>query len=106
MPGMTSESHPLRINSVSAASAGGCIGLTLCPGKKQRGALSGTWHRDLNLDLTAIKEYGAAALVSLMEESDLASVQVPVNILASTAAKLGLEWHHLPIRDVQAPDAA
>jgi hypothetical protein len=37
----TSTSHPLRIDSVAVGGAGGRIGTTLCPGKKQAYAQSG-----------------------------------------------------------------
>ena len=46
MPIQTSQTHPLRIDSVRTP-GGGRIGLTLCPGKHQTGALTGDWQRDL-----------------------------------------------------------
>src|SRR5512133_1558668 len=51
----TSESHPLRIDSVTVPRHGGRIGMTLCPGKIQRGALTGDWRRDLGTDLAVIE---------------------------------------------------
>ena len=36
----TSETHPLRIDSVPVGSLGGLIGRTLCPGKRVARALS------------------------------------------------------------------
>ncbi len=100
----TSQSHPLRLDSVVVGRAGGVIGLTFCPGKKQRGASSGDWERDLGIDLEAIQSYGATALVTLMEAQELAAVHVPADQLGSETAQLGLEWHHLPVRDVSVPD--
>jgi ADP-ribosylglycohydrolase len=100
----TSSSHPLRVDSLAIEGLTGVIGLTFCPGKKQRGALSGDWDRDLVVDLEAIKSSGAEALVTLMETDELTAVRVPVTELGEKAASLGLEWHHLPIRDVDAPD--
>ena len=41
--------------------------MTFCPGKYDRHAMSGYWDRDLNLDLDAIQEWGAVAVVTLME---------------------------------------
>ena len=43
----------LRIDIVHLAS-GGENGMTLCPGKKQRGVMSGDWNRDLAEDLDVI----------------------------------------------------
>ena len=51
----TSETYPLRIDSVEVPGTAGRIGITLCPGKKQPNALSGAWYRDLAVDLPAIK---------------------------------------------------
>jgi ADP-ribosylglycohydrolase len=104
MTAKTSRSHPLRVDSVAIGGLSGVIGLTFCPGKKQRGALSGDWDRDLAADLEAIKSLGAEALVTLMETDELTAVRVPVTELGQKAASLGLEWHHLPIRDVDVPD--
>lgn len=97
----TSISHPLRVDCIQLQ-GGGRLGMTLCPGKKQEDALSGSWDRDLDADLKALKEWGAAVLVSLMEdhEFELLSVQD----LGERAEALDLEWHHLPIRDVNVPD--
>jgi ADP-ribosyl-[dinitrogen reductase] hydrolase len=100
----TSRSYPLRVDNLAIEGLSGVIGLTFCPGKKQRGALSGDWDRDLAADLEAIKSSGAEALVTLMENDELIAVQVPLTELSKKAASLGLEWHHLPIRDVDVPD--
>jgi ADP-ribosyl-[dinitrogen reductase] hydrolase len=100
----TSESDPLEINPVSIDSVRGRIGLTFCPGKKQGSSLPGSWDRDLDTDLKTIKSFGAAALVTLMEDRELQQVRVHPERLHATALANGLEWHHLPIRDVGVPD--
>src|ERR1019366_160181 len=100
----TSRSHRLRVDNLAIEGLSGVIGLTFCPGKKQRGALSGDWDRDLATDLEAIKSSGAKALVTLMETDELTAVHVPLTELGENATNLGLEWHHLPIRDVDVPD--
>jgi ADP-ribosyl-[dinitrogen reductase] hydrolase len=48
-------SHPLRIDEVAIDGVSGLIGLTFCPGKIQKGALSGPWERDLKVDLEVIR---------------------------------------------------
>jgi ADP-ribosyl-[dinitrogen reductase] hydrolase len=100
----TSHSHPLRVDNLAVEGLSGVIGLTFCPGKKQRGASSGDWNRDLAADLETIKSSGAKALVTLMESDELTAVSVPLTELAEKTASFGLEWHHLPIRDVDVPD--
>lgn len=100
----TSESDPLRIAPVSLDGFRGRIGLTFCPGKKQGFSLTGPWDRDLDADLEAIQSFGAAALVTLMEDHELREVKVLPEQLEASVSAHGMEWHHLPIRDVSIPD--
>lgn len=100
----TSESDPLRIDSVNVGPGYGRIGLTFCPGKKQLDAQSGAWDRDLNQDMAAIKAFGAAALVTLMPDSELDSLGVPPHQLRDKASELGIEWYQFPMPDGGMPN--
>ena len=52
----TSATDRLRISEV-AAPGDGRIGMTLCPGKRQRGAAMGCdWERDLTSDLARVAD--------------------------------------------------
>jgi ADP-ribosylglycohydrolase/protein-tyrosine phosphatase len=104
MAAKTSESHPLRIDAVGITGVDGKIGLTFCPGKKQASALTGVWDRNLDIDLDRIRDFGAKALVTLMEDSELEKVRVPGKLLESKSVSRGIDWHHLPIKDVHIPD--
>lgn len=97
----TSHSHPLQIASVRAGPAMGRIGVTFCPGKKQATAMTGGWDRDLGLDVDAIAEWGAVAVVSLIEQREIASLRV--SGLGETVRARHMDWLHLPIRDVSTP---
>jgi ADP-ribosyl-[dinitrogen reductase] hydrolase len=97
----TSASHPLRIDEVTLAT-GGRIGLTFCPGKQQDDALTGVWRRDLAPDLDRIADWGSVAVATLMEANELHALGV--DGLGDAVEARGLEWHHLPIRDVDVPD--
>jgi ADP-ribosyl-[dinitrogen reductase] hydrolase len=66
----TSVSHPLKIADVSGGADLGRIRLTLCPGKDDPYGMSGAWDRDLSLDLDQIQDWGAVALVTLLEPDD------------------------------------
>lgn len=83
--------------------ARGAIGITFCPGKQQHSAFSGQWSRDLAIDLDAIRDWGAAAVVTLVEDHELLSLQV--QHLGSEVQARHMAWHHLPIRDVSVPCA-
>ena len=93
----TSITHPLEIASVRASPVMGRIGLTLCPGKQQRGAATGAWARDLGADLDAIAEWGAVAVVTLLEEAEMK--RLGVENLGTEVAARGMEWWHFPIKD-------
>ena len=99
----TSLAHPLRIDVVPALPAPGLIGITFCPGKRDAHAMTGPWERDLAIDLKAIRDWGAGTLVTLIEEHEFG--MLGVQALPSLAAEAGLDWHHLPIKDVNVPDA-
>ena len=96
----TSTTHPLEIDELIVGS--GLLGMTLCPGKRAPSYFGGRWERDLSIDMRAVVNWGATTLVTLMEGSELE--RLGVGNLGAVAEAAGLEWHHLPITDVQVPD--
>ena len=86
------EDRSLRVGFVDARP--GRLGMTLCPGRKDRG-------RDLAADLASLRETGATVLVSLTTQEELAWAGVPDLELRARAA--GFETIALPIRDQEAP---
>jgi len=99
----TSTTHPLQLPFVDTP-GGGRIGMTFCPGKHDPMAVTGPWARDLDTDLQAIVDWGARALVTLMEQHELEHLGVAD--LGKRAQTAGLSWFHLPIQDVSVPAAA
>ncbi|WP_058554272.1 hypothetical protein [Thiohalocapsa sp. ML1] len=97
----TSATDPIRIDAVQVAT-GGRLGLTFCPGKRDPYARGGGWWRDLDADLDAIVAWGACAVLCLLEPHELELLAVPG--LADGVITRGMDWHHLPIRDVDVPD--
>jgi hypothetical protein len=73
----TSLSHPLQIATLSAGLGDGRVGITFCPGKCNRSAHTGAWERDLAVDLDAIQNWGASAVVTLVEHKELIFLKVP-----------------------------
>jgi ADP-ribosyl-[dinitrogen reductase] hydrolase len=100
---LTSERHPLRIDAVAVPGMPGLIGMTLCPGKKDPYAKFGAWDRDLQADLQVVREWGASAIVSLLEEYEFELLGV-----AGFGAGVSAEFHWLwlPIPDGGIPDHA
>lgn len=98
----TSISHPLRIATLEIGRRGGKIGITFAPGKTQPNAMTGSWIRDLDLDLKAIRDWGANHLISLLEPWEFEELKI--QDLPKHAEALGIKWHGLPITDGSAPD--
>lgn len=101
-PTKTSVTSPLRIAEIQSISGQrGFIGITLCPGKKQRDALSGNWDRDLAADLNVIQRWGASAVVSLIQDFEYA--ELDVTGLGEGVLARNMEWYPLPIEDMNRP---
>lgn len=95
----TSQTSPLRIAEVNFGEREGQLGLTICPGKKD---VHKGWNRDLEEDLRLIRDWGANAVLSLIEKHEFELLQVQE--LGTLVGELGMHWFHLPIRDVDVPD--
>lgn len=100
-PARTSLTHPLQIAEVRASPAHGRIGITFCPGKRDRFAASGAWDRDLGTDLDAIADWGAKLVLTLVEPAELRALGVPT--LGQEVQNRGIAWRHLPIADYSIP---
>jgi ADP-ribosyl-[dinitrogen reductase] hydrolase len=98
----TSLSHPLQIAVVTVGSGFGRIGITFCPGKYDPHGMSGAWDRDLARDLDMIRDWGAAAIVTLLEPEELTLLRVEP--LGEEVLRRNMLWFHLPIADVSIPD--
>lgn len=105
----TSISHPLLIaeipipSSFAVGCTGGMIGITFCPGKCGPSVWGSTWARDLAIDLDVIRDWGATDVVTLMEDHEFNLLQV--RQLGQQVQARAMKWHHLPIKDLSAPDA-
>jgi ADP-ribosyl-[dinitrogen reductase] hydrolase len=91
----------LRIDGLSIPGRPGLLGLTSCPGRARPGAPTGVGAR-LELDLAAIRDWGASLLLSLIEDSEFRELGIE-----DLGGRLpaGLAWLRLPIRDFSVPDA-
>ncbi len=92
MKAAAAQIRPFVIAEVPAGA--GIIGIAVLPG---------SGGRDLQDDLAVISDWGAATVVSLVgaAEFDLASVAH----FSKALGRLPVDWHHLPIADMQVPDA-
>ena len=88
------KASPLRIDSPAGFPD---LGMSLCPGKADPWARTGPARRDLREDLAAIKNWGAALIVTLMEDFELETLGV--KDLGKAAMALGMEWRQWPVMD-------
>jgi len=99
----TSHTHPLRIDDVDIPGVPGTIGITLCPGKVQSGAVSGSWERDLSIDMQVVKSWGATAWLNLLTRKEMLNLKV--KWLGVAVKEGGIRYYRLPIEDGDIPDA-
>lgn len=108
MGARTSADAPLRVDFVSDVTlkqlgVEGRIGMTIAPGKHQRGGHSGDWARDLDADLARLRElYATDLLVTLLPGYELQALKIP-NLLERARAH-GLETRYFPFDDGSVPD--
>ena len=95
----TSETSPLLIAGLPCFPGSGMLGMTLCPGKKDA---TRHWDRDLQSDILAIRTWDASVVVTLIEDHEFRLLGI--ENLPSEVATQGMNWRHLPIRDVDVPD--
>lgn len=91
----------LEIATLPLPPGKGVLGITHCPGKSDVDT-AGTRRRELAVDLAAIRAWGATVLVTLIETHEFELLKV--DHLGEMAEAEGLEWHHLPIPDMDVPD--
>lgn len=99
----TSATHPLRIDTLTIPGIPGRIGLTFLPGKKGDALYGAPWDRDLAVDVGAIRNWGAAAVVSVLEPHEFELLGVPE--FPEVMASQPFRWFPLEIRDSDIPDS-
>lgn len=98
----TSRTHPIAIAECPLPT-GGVIGLSFCPGKKQRSSMTGGWDRDVDADLDVVRSWGADLVVTLVMHNELHELGVPD--LGERVQWSGMQWMHRPIVDGGVPDS-
>ncbi|MCC7271790.1 MAG: dual specificity protein phosphatase family protein [Alphaproteobacteria bacterium] len=84
---------PYTITTLALPERPGVIGLAPVPGRV-----------DLDADIATIRAWGAVTVVTLQPQDELE--WLGIGRLGAMMVAAGLEWHHLPIFDLRAPDDA
>jgi protein-tyrosine phosphatase/nicotinamidase-related amidase/aminoglycoside phosphotransferase (APT) family kinase protein len=88
----------LRVGWIDPSLTGlGRLGITLCPGRRDRG-------RDLSTDLAQLRADGVTRLLCLLTDSELGWAGVPD--LGPRAQAAGFTYRRLPVPDQGAPDVS
>ena len=98
------QGERLRIDAVEVPRAGGRLGLCACPGGWRARLGPASDAQALERDVDAIVAFGAAGVVSLVEERELQ--MLGAETLPIALRREGLWWKHLPITDMGVPDEA
>jgi NAD-dependent SIR2 family protein deacetylase/tetratricopeptide (TPR) repeat protein/protein-tyrosine phosphatase len=101
---MTSDSHPLRVDFVQSEEFPilNRLGMTFAPGKKQKGAMSGNWNRNMYRDMLRLREhYDVDLQVSLLEYEEFNELGLEGFEGQSERRKISLI--KFPIRDESVP---
>lgn len=99
----TSESHPINVDFVTVPNNPSIkFGMTFCPGKVQLDAFTGSWFRDLKIDLLRIRDvFNVQRLVCCLEQHELEALKV--ESIEKHCLKAGLELFFIPIPDGGTP---
>jgi ADP-ribosylglycohydrolase/protein-tyrosine phosphatase len=95
----TSQTDPIQVAEVMCGR--GVIGVTFCPGKSGTSVFGAPWARDLDVDIAAIRAWGASLVLTLIEDHEFELLQVQG--LGEAVRAAGMTWIHAPIRDVDVP---
>ena len=93
---------PYRIDAVSVGARGGIIGMTHCPGRLETDLFATVAETDVDEHVRVIADWGAHALVSLIEREEFG--WYGVEALPALVSGRGIRHLHLPIVDMGVPD--
>lgn len=79
----TSTTYPLRIDDPGIGN--GRLGRTFCPGEKGESVLRPVWKRDLDLDLDAVRRWGANTVFSPIKIHEFEMLSVKKTCLKQMA---------------------
>jgi predicted protein tyrosine phosphatase len=93
---------PYVINALPVS--GGEVGLCCCPGHRLTPSFVRPSLEAFEADLDAIAAFGAKRLVTLMQPDELIYIGIDPRRLDREVRARGLEWLHLPIRNLSVPE--
>ena len=95
-------SGPLDLESTLKVGASSIM-MTHIPGRNHIDQKGQLWRRNIDVDLTSLCEWGAVAVVCLVEQKELSAMGVPNYF--EHVENFGFMLFHFPIKDMSAPAA-
>lgn len=101
---MIGDSPSFGLAIVGTGRGRGQIGITCCPGRPNGPAPGAHATRLLERDVSTIARWGARAVITLLDDLELARLKVKT--LPALLAAHGVAWHQVPLHSTPAPDPA
>ncbi len=95
------KNPPQLIDSIRIPGIAGILGITTCPGMRDD-FIFDLYNETLIEDLQAIRDWGAAVVVTLLEEAELNALGV--RELGKQVLSLNMVWLHLPVHKLEVPE--
>jgi hypothetical protein len=99
---MSGDGSAYRLAVVGAGRVRGQVAVAACPGRVGKMPLPSHSRWCLQRDVTTLRHWGAEALVTLLEKSELLSMRL--GELPALLAAQGVAWHHVPLPEGGIPD--
>ncbi|HEU5284266.1 MAG TPA: hypothetical protein VFU53_10660 [Burkholderiales bacterium] len=100
---MSGNGSAYRLAVVGAGRVRGQIAVAACPGRTGNMLLPSNSRWCLHRDVATLRHWGAEALVTLLEKSELLSMRL--GELPALLAAHGIAWYHVPLGEGNLPDA-
>lgn len=99
---MSGDGSSYRLAVVGAGRMRGQLAVAACPGRGGRLPLPSHSRWCLQRDLTTLRHWGAEALVTLLEKSELLSMRL--GELPALLTGQAIAWYHVPLAEGNVPD--
>ena len=96
------KNSPLQISEIHIGNKLGKIGISSCPGLKEKTNFISAKNRDLNSDIDTISSWNPRVALTLMEQQELE--EWGIKELGNAITNQNIDWYHMPIQDMSIPD--
>jgi protein-tyrosine phosphatase len=96
----------IKISTIFTLDSGGSLILSQCPGKNMSKGRDGKVHsRDIRTDLLNFKDQGISMIICLLNDYELRSIGVQVDLYKNSCKQLDLLMIQFPVIEMAAPSS-